>query len=142
MHLQQSVKRDPCKVLDKVCERVPFVNTRYAKVFPLANMVHKRVRSWTSDGATPNKALLSIPHTGVEGNETYLVVRLATNRPSLFLIRTTILSLAKLISSWSCDVKILPSWSGELVNTHNATEKLTLLRSGIGRSSDDVRPSR
>ena len=114
-------------------------------MFPLANMVHKRVRSWTSDGATPNKALLSIPHPpspGVEGNETYLDVRLATNRPSLFLIRTTILSLAKLISSWSCDVKILPSWSGELVNTHNATEKLTLLRSGIGRSSDDVRPSR
>ena len=111
-------------------------------MFPLANMVHKRVRSWTSVGATPNKALLSIPHTGVEGNETYLVVRLATNRPSLFLIRTTILSLAKLISSWSCDVKILPSWSGKLVNTHNATEKLTLLRSGIGRSSDDVRPSR
>ena len=113
-------------------------------MFPLANMVHKRVRSWTSDGATPNKALLSIPppSPGVEGNETYLDVRLATNRPSLFLIRTTILSLAKLISSWSCDVKILPSWSGELVNTHNATEKLTLLRSGIGRSSDDVRPSR
>ena len=112
-------------------------------MFPLANMVHKRVRSWTSDGATPNKALLSIPPPpGVEGNETYLDVRLATNRPSLFLIRTTILSLAKLISSWSCDVKILPSWSGELVNTHNATEKLTLLRSEIGRSSDDVRPSR
>ena len=103
-----------------------------------------RVRSWTSDRASPNKALLSIlpPPPGVEGNETYLDVRLATNRPSLFLIRTTILSLAKLISSWSCDVKILPSWSGELVNTHNATEKLTLLRSGIGRSSDDVRPSR
>ena len=102
-----------------------------------------RVRSWTSDRASPNKALLSIPPPpGVEGNETYLDVRLATNRPSLFLIRTTILSLAKLISSWSCDVKILPSWSGELVNTHNATEKLTLLRSGIERSSDDVRPSR
>ena len=102
-----------------------------------------RVRSWTSDRASPNKALLSIPPPpGVEGNETYLDVRLATNRPSLFLIRTTILSLAKLISSWSWDVKILPSWSGELVNTHNATEKLTLLRSGIGRSSDDVRPSR
>ena len=112
-------------------------------MYLLANMVHKRVRSWTSDGASPNKALLSIPPPlGVEGNETYLDVRLATNRPSLFLIRTTILSLAKLISSWSCDVKILPSWSGELVNTHNATEKLTLLRSGIGRSSDDVRPSR
>ena len=103
----------------------------------------RRVRSWTSDRASPNKALLSIPPPpGVEGTETYLDVRLATNRPSLFLIRTTILSLAKLISSWSCDVKILPSWSGELVNTHNATEKLTLLRSGIGRSSDDVRPSR
>ena len=101
-----------------------------------------RVRSWTSDRASPNKALLSIPPPGGEANETYLDVRLATNRPSLFLIRTTILSLAKLISSWSCDVKILPSWSGELVNTHNATEKLTLLRSGIGRSSDDVRPSR
>ena len=111
-------------------------------MFPLANMVHKRVRSWTSDGATPNKALLSIPPPGVEANETYLDVRLATNRPSLFLIRTAILSLAKLMSSWSCDVKILPSWSGEPVNTHNATEKLTLLRSGIGRSSDDVRPSR
>ena len=113
-------------------------------MFPLANMVHKRVRSWTSDGATPNKALLSIPPPppGVEGNETYLDVRLATNRPSLFLIRTAILSLAKLISSWSCDVKILPSWSGELVNTHNATEMLKLLRSEIGRSSDDVRPSR
>ena len=103
----------------------------------------RRVRSWTSDRASPNKALLSIPPPrGVEGNETYLDVRLATNRPSLFLIRTTILSLAKLISSWSCDVKILPSWSGELVNTHNATEKLTLLRSGIGRSIDDARPSR
>ena len=101
-----------------------------------------RVRSWTSDRASPNKALLSIPPPGVEANETYLDVRLATNRPSLFLIRTAILSLAKLISSWSCDVKILPSWSGELVNTHNATKKLTLLRSGIGRSSDDVRPSR
>ena len=102
-----------------------------------------RVRSWTSDRASPNKALLSIPPPpGVEADETYLDVRLATNRPSLFLIRTAILSLAKLISSWSCDVKILPSWSGALVNTHNATEKLTLLRSGIGRSSDDVRPSR
>ena len=41
---------------------VPFFNGRYMKGVPfLSKMVYKRVRGWTSGGASPFKTLLSSP---------------------------------------------------------------------------------
>ena len=49
-------------LLSRYVKGVPFFNGRYTKGVPfLSKMVYKRVRGWTSGGASPYKTLLSAP---------------------------------------------------------------------------------
>ena len=56
-----AVKRD-AKFYTRNVKGVPFVNKRNTKGVPFSlKMVYKRVRGWTSGGASPSKNLLSTP---------------------------------------------------------------------------------